>query len=134
MAGDDVVKIVAVTAASMPEQRHEMLAVGMQDVISKPYRSAQIYHCINTQLGLNFDYSSQVEEVVETQITPEAIAALPGQLREEIRNAAIELDMERLTSLVGEVEKLDASLAAAMSRLIDSYNVTPLLKLLEQAG
>lgn len=134
MAGDDVVKIVAVTAASMPEQRDEMLAVGMQDVISKPYRSAQIYHCINTQLGLNFDYSSQVEEVVETQITPEAIAALPGQLREEIRNAAIELDMERLTSLVGEVEKLDASLAVAMSQLIDNYNVTPLLKLLEQAG
>ena len=59
LSGGRQVKIVAVTASAFREQQQEMLAAGMDDFVSKPYRFGEIYDCLARQLGLKYVYRSQ---------------------------------------------------------------------------
>ncbi|MEJ2404983.1 MAG: response regulator [Candidatus Thiodiazotropha sp.] len=45
------VKIVAVTASVFADQRDEILDVGMDDFVRKPFRAAEIYACMSKHLA-----------------------------------------------------------------------------------
>lgn len=51
--GKDV-RIVAVTASTLDDQRAEMLEAGMDDVVRKPYDLDEIYNCMSRLLGAKF--------------------------------------------------------------------------------
>jgi CheY-like chemotaxis protein len=53
LLGGEAMKIVAVTASAFKEQQ-EMLGVGMDDFVSKPYRFEEIYGCLARQLGVTY--------------------------------------------------------------------------------
>lgn len=48
------IKIVALTASAFEHQREEILAVGCDDFVRKPYRAAEIYECLEVHLGMKF--------------------------------------------------------------------------------
>lgn len=56
LPGGQEVKIVAVTASAFSDERQEILDSGMDDYISKPYRSAEIYECLEKHLGVTYLY------------------------------------------------------------------------------
>ncbi len=56
LPGGQNVKIVAVTASVFDEQREEMLAGGMDDVVRKPYEIDDIYDRMSRLLGAKFAF------------------------------------------------------------------------------
>ncbi len=58
LPGGKEVKIVAVTASAFSDERQELLDSGMDDYISKPYRAAEIYECLERHLGVTYLYES----------------------------------------------------------------------------
>ena len=48
------VKIAAVTASGLDSQRNEVLAAGLDDYVSKPYRPEEIFDCMARHLGVRY--------------------------------------------------------------------------------
>ncbi len=62
---------------------------------------------------------------------PEQLDALPAQLRQNLRQAVIELDTARTQTLIAQVTECDAALGRTLSTLARQLDYKRLLKLLE---
>lgn len=132
LPGGTAVKIVAVTASVFDDQRAAILAVGTDDVVRKPYKPGEIYECMAKQLGLRYDYSSELqEEETATALTPAMLAALPSELRGELEEALIGLDDERIHSVIRRIAPLDTPLSRVLEQYAASYNYTAVLRALQ---
>jgi PAS domain S-box-containing protein len=130
------VKIVAVTASAFKEQQQELLAAGMDDYVSKPYRFGEIYDCLARQLGLKYLYRADIAEpnAVPAPLTPAMLAALPAALRRELGDALERLDSERIGALIDQVSQLDRQLGSTLSRLARNFDYPAILRGLESIG
>ncbi|MDD5215687.1 MAG: ATP-binding protein [Methylococcales bacterium] len=133
MPGGDKVKIVAVTASAFSEQRDEMLAVGMDDFVRKPYHPAEIFDCMARLLNVRFTYKQH--ETANTAgvhiLTKEAIALLPDSLRQALINSLILGDSQQLTELLHEIHLQDENLAKILTQQFENFNYLPVLNILE---
>jgi len=124
--GGREVKIAAVTASAFVSERDELLAAGMDDFVRKPYRSAEIFACMGRQLGVRYRYSdvAAIHSEEEAVLRPEALAALPRQLRRELADAAVSLRPERILAAIDRVREIDQAVADVLSRLSDRLAYT----------
>jgi len=132
LPGGQDARIVAVTASAFMEQRDEMLAAGMNDFVTKPYRLNEIYDCLARQLGVKYLYRTGEDKVPVAACTPtaERMAALPPALRQELRTALGQLDCERIGGLLNQVTQFDAELGRALSGLAARYEYQAILDIM----
>jgi CheY-like chemotaxis protein len=101
--GGREVKIVTVTVLVSKGDRGQVLAVGFDEFIHKPYHAADAYSCMVGQLGIRYDADSVASPEAAAAghpALPSALAALPGDVREELRNSAAELDVQRIAAVI----------------------------------
>ena len=60
--GPDQFKLVAITASAFDHQRENSKTLGYDDYIMKPFRIAQIHHCIERLLDVEFEYDDETQE------------------------------------------------------------------------
>jgi CheY-like chemotaxis protein len=131
LPGGKTVKIVAVTASAFLEQRLEMLDVGMDEFVRKPYRAYEIYDCLSRQLGVQYVYSDTQESVVESVIlTPRMLSVLPTELRHDLESAVISLDSEHIGIIIQRIAVYDQKLKKALTQLNDNFDYPTILKAL----
>jgi CheY-like chemotaxis protein len=134
LPGGKEVKVVAVTASVFMEQRDEMLAVGMDDFVRKPYRAGELYECLTRQLGVQYIYAEeQANAGIESPValTTEILSVLSPELRSELQDALISLDSERISAIVQQIATHDAALYKTLSRLVDNFDYQAILKALQ---
>ena len=125
------VKIAAVTASAFADQREEMLAAGMDDFVRKPYRSAEIFNCMERQLGVRFLRERTARTEAGPALSTGLLARLPGALRRELENGLILGDSGRLAELLLRIRQENAELADALERRVAEFDYLPILKALE---
>jgi PAS domain S-box-containing protein len=126
-------KIIAVTASAMDENRQDLMAVGANDFIGKPFRESELFEKIHTHLGLEFVYAEQPapptpEET--TELTRQSLAGWPQNLLDPMREAVITADLDQLLARIQEVEVRDPRIARGLRRLAESFQYQKLLDLL----
>jgi CheY-like chemotaxis protein len=126
------VKIVAVTASASREQRQEMLAAGMDDCVSKPYRFEEIYDSLARQLGTTYRYTETTEEASPVVLNSSMLTVLPVALRVNLRDALIKLDSKQIKAAVRQVSECDADLGCTLSRLTENFDYPAILNVLDQ--
>ena len=131
MEGGWEVKIVAVTASVFREQRRDVLAAGLDDMVSKPFRPAEIYDCLARHLGVRYLYAEEVAETPAAPLCPEMLAALPAALRQELVEALICLDTARIDAAIAQVSREDAALGQVLAQHAERLAFAPLLRALE---
>jgi PAS domain S-box-containing protein len=99
LPGGDRVKIVAVTASALKEEKEQLLASGMDGYVSKPYRFDEIYYSLETQLGLTLVY---------TEVDNECEAALTAPPSEQL----LELYQLAEVGMVFEIQEIASRLQA----------------------
>lgn len=135
LEGGDKVRIVALTASVSKEQRDEMIAAGMNEFLGKPFRSDQIYAVMAEQLDLEvFRKAAPSSQEPHSVLLPEAVAALPIELRDELLEALVSLDASRIDELIARVSAADASCGKAMEEHRDRLAYTPIMHALEAAS
>ena len=123
------VKIVAVTASAYAEQRQEMLDVGMDDYVRKPYHADEIYDTLSKHLGLKYTYrEAQEQPELDVTLTPEMMTALPESLRDELVTAIESLDSGRIAATIQKVAAHDQKLKALLSRLATNFDYPTILR------
>src|SRR5207237_3843132 len=77
MAGGKDPKIIAVTASAMGENRQELMEIGADDFISKPFRELDLFQKIHAHVGGEYDYAEHPTAAAEeetAELTPESLS------------------------------------------------------------
>jgi signal transduction histidine kinase/CheY-like chemotaxis protein len=133
--GGASVKIAALTASAMEEERESILAAGCDDFVRKPYRESEIFHVMAKHLGLKYLYEVEADEAavaqLETDLSSQRLATLPVDLHDELLKAVRELDTTRILEVVEQIARQDAPIAAVLEKIAGSLDYGRLLALLE---
>lgn len=134
-AGGKDVKIIAVTASAMEENRLDLLAVGANDFIGKPFREADLFQKIHDHAGVEYVYAEHPvtgsrKELPEIELTSESLMGLPQNLIHSMREAVVTADLDDLLIKIQAVEAHDPRIAQGLRRLAEDFQYQKLLDLL----
>ena len=132
MPGGDGPKIIAVTASAMDDNRQELMGIGADDFIGKPFREAELFQKIHTHVGVEYLYAEEpaaaaLEEAAE--LTPESLAGWPQDLIDPMREAVVTADLDQLLARIQDVEARDPGVARGLRRLAEGFQYQKLLDL-----
>jgi signal transduction histidine kinase/DNA-binding NarL/FixJ family response regulator len=131
--GGREVKIAALTASVFKEERDNVMTAGMDDFIRKPYRTEEIFGCLARQLEVRFVYEeSTVAATAPTvALRPEALVALPQELRRDLTDALVSLDVARIGETIRRVSELDTALGDTLAQHAGQLGYTAILQALQ---
>lgn len=132
MAGGKEPKIIAVTASAMDDNRQDLMEIGADDFIGKPFREAELFHKIHTHVRVEYEYAddpaaASLEQAGE--LTTESLAGLPQELIDQMCEAVVTADLDQLLAKIQAVEARDARVGGALRRLAEGFQYQTLLDL-----
>ncbi len=132
MAGGDSVKIIAVTASAMDENRQQLLEIGANEFIGKPFRETELFQKIRAQVGIEYNYAEDLVAATSVQaaaLTSRSLAGWPRELIDPMRDAVITADLDQLLARIQENEARDPGVAQGLRRLAEGFHYQALLDL-----
>jgi signal transduction histidine kinase/DNA-binding response OmpR family regulator len=120
--------IIALTASTFAQEEEQMRADGCDGFVRKPFREQELFDLLQQHLGVQFVYDGAVPEA--TEAAPDAVRALPVQLRDELRSALTGLDAEQVEQLIAQAGEHDAALAEALAGMARRYDYQQMLDLI----
>jgi CheY-like chemotaxis protein len=130
LEGGREVKIAAVTASENTRAVQDM-----DDFVRKPYRTNEIFDAMARHLGARYrshspDQADSAKQPPAVELRAEALAAIPDDLRSELTDAVLMLDIQRITPAIRRISELDAMLGAALAFHAQRYTFTQVWELL----
>jgi hypothetical protein len=113
----------------------------MDGFLSKPCREGELLEKIRAHLNLDYRYAEAQAVpgidggVAAGAVAPaELLAELPADWIDQLRDAVLNGQKDRLDQLIHRVEDLDARAARALQELADRYDYDVLARWLEEAA
>ena len=136
LPGGGSVKIAALTASAMEEERGSILAAGCDDFVRKHCRESVIFDVMAKHLGLIYLHDDKpdgetIEPEPEIVLSSQQLAVLPTDLHGALFNAVLALDIARTLEVVEEITQQDAAMGAVLRKLAENLEYNRLLTLLE---
>jgi signal transduction histidine kinase/ligand-binding sensor domain-containing protein/DNA-binding response OmpR family regulator len=130
--------IIALTASTFYEEESGVLSAGCDDFLRKPFRDNQIFEMMQKHIGVRYIYEDETdtaskEDYAKNILTPETLRALPRKLLTQMQQAAIDLDIDLIQSIIEQVRQQNEPLANALAELAQNFQYDHLLNLIEQA-
>ena len=135
MAGGNQVKIIAISASAFKEQHDNMLQAGCDAILHKPLQANQVYEALHHYLGVTFIYKDSEQNHVHpynADIRDSAIKQLPVMLRDQLREAAQNLDVEETEAAIENIRQLAPDIADMLKNLVENYQFEQIIELLKQ--
>jgi PAS domain S-box-containing protein len=136
LAGGDAVKIIALTASAFSEQFNSIINAGCDAVLHKPFHAPEIFAILIKYLGVKFIYRDRPalvsSPILET--TPERLNQLPSALRQQLHEAALNLDIEETDAIIAQIRVLLPDVAAALQELAQHYQFDRIIHLTEASA
>ena len=117
----------------MDENRLDLIAIGADDFISKPFRESELFQKIHNQVGVEYVYAEQDADTPQkegAELTPDCLADWPQGIIDPMREAIITADLDQLLARIQEVEARDLHIAHELRRLAEGFQYQKLLDLL----
>jgi CheY-like chemotaxis protein len=137
LEGGREVKIAALTAPASGSAREEVLAAGLDDFVRKPFRREDVFDCLARHLGVRYrgpEPATGGQGDVLGRLRPEALTALPSELRRKLEDAVLSLHPERIMFAIEEVSVADETLAAVLRRLANQFAYTEILDAIQHGA
>jgi PAS domain S-box-containing protein len=132
MEGGKNPMIIAVTASAMDENRIELLAIGADDFISKPFRDTELFEKIHALVKVEYIYAEHPTTPAQDkrpEVTSDSLNGLPRDLIHLMREAVIAADLDQLLATIRQVEARDPSSAIGLRDLAEQFEYQKLLDL-----
>lgn len=127
--------IIAVTASSFDEQREEVLALGCDDFVRKPFQEEVLLQILAKHLHLSYEREALpgVEAGMDDAALAEHLAALPQALRARLRDSLQRLDVTAIEQGLNELRALDPAAAAVVALMVEQFRFERVAALLAEA-
>jgi CheY-like chemotaxis protein len=135
LAGGDKVKIIALTASAFTEQHADIIAVGCDAVLHKPFHAPEIFTALTRYLGVQFIYQDEPNRLSlpAHELTAEIIAnQLPLALQEQLHDAALNLDIEKTDDLIAKIRLFNPDMAISLQQLAEHYQFEQIIQLTDR--
>ncbi|NRF68480.1 response regulator [Aquincola sp. S2] len=126
--------IIALTASSFEEEREQLLAVGCDEFLRKPFRDEVLFEVMQKHLGVKFLYEEARAAAVTDAPDAASMAALPVELRDDLSEALTRLDDEAIERTIDKIRHHDAGLAQALAALAKRFQYARMLALLQTSS
>lgn len=118
--GKDVI-IVSVTASVFKEEKDEVLNAGMDDFLSKPYTSQEIFGCMKKYLHIEYDYIDKIFEIEEKiHVDLSGLQYISKELLLELEDSVTRLDIEETNKISNLVK--DEVLRESLKTLVKNMD------------
>jgi signal transduction histidine kinase/CheY-like chemotaxis protein len=132
--GNREVKIVILSAFAFTEYRDNALLAGVDDFVSKPFQAEEIFDCLARHLGARYVYQAAANEEPAGVLSRQSLAGLSEELRNELTQAVISLNVERIGSIIGRISGENPKLGHVLSRYAERYEFSQILQTLQSSG
>lgn len=134
LKGGDKVKIIALTASAFKEQHQRILDAGCDAVLHKPIHATEIVAALANYLDVKFIY--QDEEIPKqkfvVELTAKMLDELPLELRQQLHEAALQLDTEYVAEVIDNIRRITPAIADNLDKLAENYQFDQIIQKLEQ--
>jgi len=130
--GGRAIPIVMLTASAFDEQRTEAMAAGASDFMRKPLDEAELYLMLERHLKLCFVRDQGDAEAAASPTVAVDLQQLPQASQAALRQAAMELNSEKVGDALAGLAPAYAAHADYVRRLADNFQFRELCQLLEQ--
>ena len=131
------IPIIALTAHAFEDEKTEIMATGCDDFVRKPFRESEIFDAMERHLGVRYVYEEAEdskakgeEEPPRDALTPKALADLPDDLRKELKQAIIDLDVDLIQAIIVRIREVNAAAADGLADLAEDFQYDKLLDLI----
>ena len=128
----EAIKVVAVSASVLADQRQEALEAGFDEFIGKPLRLEQVCDCLSRLLGVEFIQAEMKEDEVETPMDWSE-TKLPTELVESLCEAVEFRQVTKMEAYFQELQQLGdeaGRLAAHLRQLRKRHDMDSILEIL----
>ncbi len=132
--GSDV-RIVALTAHALEEERLEILNAGCDDFVRKPYRDSEIFDALAKHLHIRFCYQELADgtrEQASAEIDMARLGNLPANLINDLHESVELLDQNNCIKIAGLIGDIDSSLGAKVRHSVETFQFRELLDILDR--
>ncbi|MCP4196457.1 MAG: response regulator [Proteobacteria bacterium] len=131
--------VIAVTASVFEDERAVVLSAGCDDFVRKPFRESEIFDAIHRHLGVLYVYEEparkpETGEQDRNLLTADALANLSAELRTNLEQAILNVDLMEISDLIERIREQDAALSDALGKSIDNFEHERVLTLLQKSG
>jgi len=123
-----------VTASAFDEDRKKALEIGADDFLGKPFREEVLLEKIKALLTVEYVYADEPsalkpEKDAAGEWLKEKAAALPETLINQLHDATLSADLDRVLELIHQIEKHDVNVAGRMRSLAENFDYQKLLEM-----
>ncbi|HEY9703862.1 MAG TPA: ATP-binding protein, partial [Allocoleopsis sp.] len=128
--------IIAISASVLEEEQAEILNLGCDDFIRKPFPETTIFNSLQKHLGLRYIYGEitpQTQTISPDNLISADLDILPEKWRSQLNYAVQIGDIMIMLQLLDEIRPEHEDLAKALGCLIDNYEYNKLLDLIHNS-
>ncbi|NCC73748.1 MAG: response regulator [Sphingobacteriia bacterium] len=127
------VPIIAVTASALDEERAEILRLGVNDFVKKPFKENELLESIGRICNLEYEYEMPAQ-ADETKMSKEPdyrenMGKIDPEIRKKIINAVNLGDLNELQKLSETIAGFDQKLGIHLMKLLNSFQFEEILAL-----
>ncbi len=132
--------IIALTASAFEEQRAEILLVGCDDFLRKPFKEYILLRKIKKFLGVEYIYEENdclIEENHSSTLLPlkaEDLNSMPKEWLENLYLAALSIDHQQVMDLIEKIPEKEANLALTLTNLVENFRVDLIVNCIEEGN
>jgi CheY-like chemotaxis protein len=128
--GKDV-KIIGLSAHVFKDEMQNVMSVGMDSFIKKPYQFYEIYECLNEQLGIKFIFSDTNKKADQTLLTPDMLKIINQETLEALSAAIKNLNDEQIELAISQIQKINAEVAQVLQSYTKNLKYTEIYRLIK---
>jgi two-component system, sensor histidine kinase and response regulator len=127
--------IIALTASAFEEQRQEILSVGCDDFVCKPFREDELLVKLSQHLGVQYLYAEERGErsnsVGESPLVLDACAlqVMPTEWIEQLHYAASQCSDLLIFKLLEQIPQEHAALVQGLTELVENFHFDAVMEL-----
>ncbi len=128
--------VLALTAHAFEDERQEILNVGCDECIMKPFKEEDLFAAMGKHLGVQFVYEEKNRSLsfapkkVSTILVPEMLTELPVDIRADLLEATARLDQDTCLAIIEQINLINQQTATTLRRLAENYQFEDLENIL----
>lgn len=127
------VKIIALTASAISEQRQSMLDAGCNDIAYKPFKTHELFNIMEQQLGIRYIYDEESNPSEPTPTRKKLNKALLSELsndqRQHLKQSAEVLDTTATEESIAAIHAEHPDIAEELTLLVNEFRFDEILEL-----